>query len=79
MSTVSIEVSASTLDVAKRLSSETSQPIDKVLADALDDFADRQRRLAEFEARAERGRRVDIRAILAKSPAVPPVPGDELD
>ncbi len=79
MSTIQIELPEATLAMARELADESHVTLDDLLADAITRIAESRRQMAYLRERAERGRHVDIRAILAKSPDVPPVPGDELD
>lgn len=78
MSTLSIRLPNSIHQHAKRLARDEGISVNQLVSSALSE------KLAALEAerylneRAERGRTVDIDAILAKIPGVPPEPGDEL-
>ena len=78
MSTLSIQLPDSIHEHAKRLAQDEGVSVNQLVSSALAEklsALDAERYLRE---RAERGRKVDIDAILAKVPDVPPQPGDEL-
>ena len=78
MSTLSIQLPDSILHHAERLAQDEGVSVNQLVSSALAgklSALDAERCLRE---RAERGKKVDIDAILAKVPDVPPQPGDEL-
>ena len=79
MPLVTLDLPEDTLAAARRLADEGGVTLDEVLAEAVDGLVESRRQRAYLKERAERGRSVDIRAIMAKVPDVPPVPGDELE
>ncbi len=79
MSTVLLELPDEVIAVARRLAADSKGSVDDVFLRALNHLAESERQWAEFSAAAERGRSVDIAAIMAKVPDVPAVPGDEID
>ena len=78
MSALTLDLPDDVLVRARRVASERQLPLEQIVADAVARF------VAEWEdrpyllARAERGRHVDIKAILAKASDVEPEPGDEI-
>ena len=79
MSSILLDLPDESLATARRIAAESRLSIDQVVAKAIGWMAEADRLSADFDARAARGRRVDIDAILGKVPDVPPLPGDELD
>ena len=78
MSTLSIRLPNSIHQHAKRLAQDEGISVNQLVSSALAEklsALDAERYLNE---RAERGRKVDIGAILAKIPAVEPEPGDRI-
>ena len=62
-----------------RYAEEAGSSVEAYLAAEVERSTGANRKFAAYlKARADRGKDVDIRSILAKSPDVPPVPGDEL-
>ena len=78
MSTLTIQLPNSVCENAKRLASQEGVSVDQFVSSAIAEklaALDTERYLGE---RAERGRKVNIDAILAKVPAVEPAPEDRL-
>jgi hypothetical protein len=78
MSTLTIQLPNSVCENAKRLASQEGVSVDQFVSSAVAEklaALDTERYLGE---RTERGRKVDIDAILAKVPAVEPAPADRL-
>ena len=78
MTTLTIQLPNSVCENAKRLASQEGVSVDQFVSSAVAEnmaALDTERYLRE---RAERGRKVDIDAILAKVPAVEPAPEDRL-
>jgi hypothetical protein len=78
MSSILLDLPDEALATARRIAADNRLSIDQVFTKAIGWMAEADRLSADFDARAARGRHVDIDAILAKVPDVPPVPGDEL-
>ena len=78
MSVVQVDLPESYLELARRVAARRQLPLDRVLLEALKSALAAEEGLAYLRERAERGKNVDIKAILAKVPDVPPMPGDEL-
>lgn len=79
MSVVQLDLPDSYLELARRVAERRRMPLDRVLLDAVKRALAAEEGLAYLHERAERGKDVDIKAILAKAPDVPPMPGDEID
>ena len=78
MTTLTIQLPNSVCENSKRLASQEGVSVDQFVSSAVAEkmaALDTERYLRE---RAERGRKVDIDAILAKVPAVEPAPEDRL-
>ena len=78
MSTLSIQLPDSIHEHAKRLAQDEGVSVNQLVSSALAEklsALDAERYLRE---RAERGKKVDIDAILAKVPAVEPEPHDRI-
>ena len=78
MSVVQLDLPEAYMERARRLAERRREPVDRVLIEALKQVLVAEENLAYLRDRAARGSNVDIRAILAKVPAAPPVPGDEV-
>jgi predicted transcriptional regulator len=79
MSVLQVEIPEAILLQAKKLAEQTHVPIDQIVAEALKDHVSAQEQSAWFNARAERGRSVDIKKILRKSPDVEPDENDRIE
>ena len=78
MNTITVQVPNSISKHAERLASQEGISLDQFVSSAIAEklaALDTERYLRE---RAERGRKVDIDAILAKVPAVEPKPADRM-
>ena len=78
MNRLEIQLPESVLNEAKKLAEQDQIPLDYFVALAVTERVASLRGIAYLRARAERGKSVDINALLAKVPDVPPMPGDEL-
>jgi hypothetical protein len=79
MSVIQIEIPEAILRDARRLADTKHVPLDRIIADAVTKMVAAQEGMAYLKARAERGRNVDIKAILAKAPDVEPDPSDRIE
>jgi predicted transcriptional regulator len=79
MSVLQVEIPESILLQAKKLAEQTHVPIDQIVAKALHELVSAQEQLAWFNARAERGRNVNIKEILRKSSDVEPDENDRIE
>jgi hypothetical protein len=75
-------IKAQVPDYLARLAAETAEKenttLDQIVALALSAQLGAWRAREDIETRARRGRREDLRDVLAAVPDVPPLPGDEL-
>ncbi len=78
MSTVQLELSDAVLKGAKEAADEQSLPLDRFLTNAITDLIGARREMDYLRSRAERGRNVDVKAILRKAPDVEPEPHDRI-
>jgi predicted transcriptional regulator len=79
MSVLQVEIPEAILAQAKKLAEQTCVSLDPIVAEALQERVSAQEQLAWFKARAERGRSVDVKEILRKSPDVEPEPNDRIE
>jgi len=77
MSRLEIQLPESVLNEARKLAEQDQIPLEFFVALAVTERVASLRGVAYLRARAERGRNVDIDALLAKVPDVPPIAGDE--
>jgi hypothetical protein len=79
MSVIHVEIPEAVLERARKLAEQAHVPLDQIVSEALQDRVSSQEQVAWFNARAQRGRDVDIKAILRKSPDVEPEPNDRIE
>lgn len=79
MSVIELELPDAVLQRAKTVADEQHLPLDNVIANAITEMLSAREQMAYLRARAERGRSVDIKAILRKAPDVEPDPSDRID
>jgi len=78
MSTVKIDLPEAVFEAARRLAEEDKIPFEAFVALAVKDRIAALEECALLRQRAEKGRQVNIRELLAKVPKAPPMPGDEI-
>ena len=79
MPVIRIEIPDELLEPARELAEQSHVPLDHIVSEALKDRVSAEEQLAWFNARAERGRSVDIRSILRKASDVKPEPNDRIE
>jgi hypothetical protein len=79
MSVIQVEIPEAILEQARKLAVQSRVPLDQIVSEALKERVSTQEQVAWFNARAELGRKVDIRSILRKAPDVEPAPSDRIE
>jgi hypothetical protein len=76
MSVVQVQLPDDVLARAREIAAERKLTVERVIADAVQRLVEAREGMDELNRRAQRGRDVNLKAILAKSPDVAPTESD---